>query len=92
MKTVAGMFKNLDPVVVALTDTIGLAIFPSILDISPPVPDHVCNVADFRYFGGTVGIEPFRELCALKNKHGHVVYVVERLKSLIGFIQVGIGL
>lgn len=92
MKTVAGTFKNLDPVVVTLTDTIGLAVFPGVLDISPPVPDHVGDAADFRYFGGTVGIEPFCELCALKNEHGHIIYAVERLECLIGFIKVWVGL
>ena len=52
MKTIAGTFENLDPVVVALTDTIGLAVFPGVLEISPRVPDHVGDAADFRYFGG----------------------------------------
>ncbi len=46
----------------------------------------------FRHFGGTVDVEPFGQLGTLESRHGHIIYVVETLASLIGFIQIMIGL
>ena len=51
--------------------------------VSAPVPDHVGNMA---YFGGTVEIEPFGQLGTLEYRYGHIIYGVEALESLIGFI------
>lgn len=92
VKPVACSFQNFDPVVVALTDTVGFVVLPGVLDVSAPVPDHVSNMAHFGNFGGTVDIEPFSQLGTLEYRHGHIIYVVEALESLIGFIQIRIGM
>ena len=60
--------------------------------VSAPVPDHVSNMAHFGNFGGTVDIEPFGQLGALEYRHGHIIYAVKALESLIGFIQIRIGM
>lgn len=59
--------------------------------VSAPVPDHVSNMEHFGNFGGTVDIEPFGQLGTLEYRHGHIIDVVEVLESLIGFIQIRIG-
>lgn len=92
MKPVACSFQNFDPVVVALTDTVGFVVLPGVLDVSAPVPDHVSNMAHFGNFGGTVDIEPFSQQGTLEYRHGYIIYVVEALESLIGFIQIRIGM
>lgn len=92
MKPVACSFQDFDPVVVALTDTVGFIILPGVLYVSAPVPDHVSNMAYFGNFGGTVDIEPFGQLGTLEYRHGHIIYGVEALESLIGFIQIRIGM
>lgn len=92
VKSITGSFQDFDPVVVALTDTVGFIILPSVLYVSAPVPDHVSNMAYFGNFGGTVDIEPFGQLGTLEYRHGHIIYAVEALESLIGFIQIRIGL
>lgn len=89
MKPVACSFQDFDPVVVALTDAVGFVVLPGVLYVSTPVPDHVSNMA---YFGGTVDIKPFSQLGTLEYRHGHIIYEVEALESLIGFIQIRIGL
>lgn len=60
--------------------------------VSAPVPDHVSNMAHIGNFGGTVDIEPFVQLGTLEYRCGHIIYGVEALESLIGFIQIRIGM
>ena len=92
MKSVPCSFQDFDPVVVALTDTVGFVVFPGVLYVSAPVTDHVSNMAHFGNFGGTVDIESFGQLGTLEYRHGHIIYAVEALESLIGFIQIRIGM
>lgn len=92
VKSVACSFQDFDPVVIALTDTVGFVVFPGVLYVSASVPDHVSNMAHLGNFGGTVDIEPFGQLGTLEYRHGHIIYAVEALESLIGFIQIGIAM
>ena len=91
VKSVACSFQDFDPVVVALTDTVGFVVFPGVLYVSASVPDHVSNMAHLGNFGGTVDIEPFGQLGTLE----YWQTLLDRfgdLESLIGFIQIGIAM
>ena len=60
--------------------------------VSTPVSDHVGNMAHFGNFGGTVDIEPFGQLGTQEYRHDHIIYAVEALECLTGFIQIRIGM
>lgn len=90
MESITGSLQYFDSVVVAFADTIGTMVFPCILNVSTPVAYHICNTAVFRNLGRTVGIQPFGQLCPLKKRHGHFIYVVKALKCLIGFVKIRI--
>lgn len=62
------------------------------LSVSVPVSDNVSNMVNFRHFGGTVNIKPFGQLGTMEYRHGRIIYTMEALESLIGFIQIRIGL
>lgn len=79
MKSIAGSFQDFDPVVIALTDTVGFIALLGVLYVSAPVTDHVGNMA---HFGGTVNIEPFGQLGTREYRYGRIIYVVEALESL----------
>ena len=41
---------------------------------------------------GTMFIDGIHQLGTLEYRHGHIIYAVEALESLIGFIQIGIAM
>ena len=91
MESVRSPFQYFDPVIESFADSIGKIIFPEIMDVAAPVPDHIDGRDDLRDIRIRVMGEPVSKKCPLQGIGRLLTEVVEFLQGIVGGIELREG-
>ena len=80
--------QDLDLVVEAFAEAIGLAVLPAVLDVAPPVADGTGGGVDLLHIGDGILFDPFCQLFGLDRVGGGSKDIMEELEGFIGFQKI----
>lgn len=80
--------QDLDLVVQAFTETIGSAVLPAVLDVTPPMADSAGCGVDLLHIGGGILFDPFCQFLVLDRVGPGSEDIMEELEGVISFQKI----